>query len=153
MFLRLGVELEQKEIMLYCKKYFRNDLSIFVVRTIITASSSLTPGKSMSGSHLIISFSRLLIVQLKLAELPFITTVKSELEQPDVNCWPCKTKKRSLSIFLKENYSNKGVSLFVFVCFGVFTPLKNCELIWRRQLYRQKTANFGLSSVFMAIKQ
>ena len=43
---------------------------------------------------------------------------------------------------------------YVFVClFGIFVPLENFSLIWRRHLYRWRAANFDLCSALMAMEQ
>ena len=45
------------------------------------------------------------------------------------------------------------VRCFCFVCFGVFVPLENFSLIWRRHHYRWRAENVDLCSALMAIEQ
>ena len=43
---------------------------------------------------------------------------------------------------------------YLFVCmFGIFVPLENLSLMWRRHHYRWKAANFDLCSIFMATER
>ena len=43
--------------------------------------------------------------------------------------------------------------IYVFVCLGFFVPLENFSLVWRRQHYQRRAANFDLCSAHMTIEQ
>ena len=44
--------------------------------------------------------------------------------------------------------------MFLFVClFGIFVPLENFSLIWRRHLYRWRASNLDLCLALMAMEQ
>ena len=60
-----------------------------------------------------------------------------------------------LHVFFKLKWKIRVsyVNFDLFVCKGIYVPLENFSIIWRRHHYRWRAANFDLCSALMAIEQ